>query len=102
MKNNKERIGIGVDIGGSHISCCAVDLNSGKPLVGTQFETRVNNKASKDDIFQTWAKPINLAIEALHDATITGIGFAMPGAFNYKKGIALFEGNDKYEHLFNQ
>ena len=94
-------IGIGVDIGGSHICCCAVDLTSGKPLAGTQFEAQVNNKASKEEIFQTWAKPINQAIGALDGSPISGIGFAMPGAFNYKKGIALFEGNDKYEHLYD-
>lgn len=101
MKNNEQKIGIGVDIGGSHISCCVVNLRSGKPLPNTQFESKVNNKASKEEIFQTWASPINQAIKALNGTPIAGIGFAMPGAFNYKKCIALFEGNDKYEKLYH-
>ncbi len=94
-------VGIGVDIGGSHISCCAVDLTSGRPIKGTHFDKQVDRKASKEKIFETWAIPINQTIQAVNDTSIVGIGCAMPGAFNYREGIALFEGNDKYESLHN-
>lgn len=33
--------------------------------------------------------------------TVSGIAFSMPGPFNYEAGIAMFEGNDKYENLYN-
>jgi len=92
--------GIGVDIGGSHIVCCGVDLRSDELIDGTRFELKLNRKATKEDLFLAWAEPINQTISALGDTAGAGIGFAMPGSFNYKTGVALFTGNDKYEHLY--
>ncbi|MFY0626821.1 MAG: ROK family protein [Reichenbachiella sp.] len=93
------RIGIGVDIGGTHICCSAIDLNTGQPLEGTHFDEKVNSKASKGEIFEAWAKPINKAIKAVDKSKLVGIGFGIPGSFNYQKGIGLYNRNDKYEHL---
>ncbi|MFY0654078.1 MAG: ROK family protein [Cyclobacteriaceae bacterium] len=95
-----KEVGIGVDIGGSHIVCCAVDMGTGKPIEGTVSEEKVNNKGSKDEVFTTWSKAINSTIELIEKASLRGIGFAMPGAFNYKTAVALYEGNDKYENLY--
>lgn len=95
------KIGIGVDIGGTHISCSAIDLKSGQPIKGTQFDQDVNNKGNKEQIFEAWAKPINQVIACVDGNEIQGIGFGIPGSFNYKKGIALYERNDKYEQLHN-
>ena len=41
-----KNIAIGTDIGGSHITCAAVDLVSGKILRETLTERAVNNQAS--------------------------------------------------------
>ncbi len=41
----KQNLAIGVDIGGSHISCAAVDLQSFKILNETRTERSVDNKA---------------------------------------------------------
>ncbi|MEQ6119614.1 ROK family protein [Reichenbachiella sp. MALMAid0571] len=95
------KIGIGVDIGGSHIVCCAIDMASGQPIAHTHAEEKVNNKGSKDEILETWAKAINKTIEKIDIASLAGIGFAMPGPFKYKTGVAMFEGTDKYEKLYN-
>lgn len=96
MKN----VGIGVDIGGSHIVSCAVDMASGKPIEGTLCEGKVNNKGTKQEVFETWARVINTTMGAAGSNLVDGIGFAMPGAFNYKTGVAYYEGNDKYEQLY--
>lgn len=97
----KKNIGIGIDIGGSHIVCCAIDMSSGQPIEGTEVEEKVNNKGAKEEIFVTWAKAINGTINTINKEELIGIGFAMPGAFNYKTGVASFEGTEKYGQLYD-
>ncbi len=95
-----KNIVIGVDIGGSHISSAAVDMDKLQIIDGTLITKKVDNKASKDSIMESWSQAINQSIK---NASLTGlkrIGFAMPGPFVYKTGIAMFETNDKYENLF--
>ncbi len=97
---NNTHIAIGIDIGGSHISCGAVDLNINQLIPGTCFEAKVDNKASADDIFNSWVGAIQKTIAVTGKAEIAGIGFAMPGPFDYAKGIALFERVEKYLNLY--
>ena len=100
-------ITIGVDIGGSHISSAAVNNDNFKIIPETYFSGPVDSKASKDEIIQKWAAIINQTIKALQDTLklssdeTIGIAFSMPGPFQYQTGIAMFEGNDKYEALYN-
>lgn len=93
-------ITIGVDIGGSHVSCAAVDMRTLSIIKGSYFYSIINNKDCKNVILQAWANVINQTLEQVANSVVIGIGFAMPGPFNYKTGIALFEGNDKYESLY--
>ncbi len=93
-------IAIGVDIGGSHISSAAVDMEKSEIIPGSYFHGDVNNKASKEEIFKNWSQIINKSIDLVKDQDILGVGIAMPGPFRYKEGVALFERNDKYETLY--
>ena len=95
-----KNIVIGVDVGGSHITSAAVDLNKLQIVEGTLFSKKVNNKASKDAILKSWSEAINMSIKSVGLTETIRIGFAIPGPFIYKKGIAMFETNDKYENLF--
>ena len=97
---NLGRYIIGADVGGSHILCGAVELASGELLKETLVEEKIDNKASQDVILQSWAKTLNDTISKVNLDQVVGLGFAMPGAFNYKTGVALFEGNEKYESLY--
>lgn len=97
----KDEIAIGVDIGGSHITSGAVNLDKLTIIPGTTFSNKVNNKGSKESIFKDWCKAINRTISSVPIMGNVNIGFAMPGPFHYKTGLAMFEGNDKYEKLFN-
>jgi len=98
---NNRHIAIGIDIGGSHISCGAVDLNINQLIQGTCFEAKVDNQASADVILNSWAGAIKRSIEKVGLNLIAGIGFAMPGPFDYANGIALFKGdNEKYPNLY--
>ncbi|MCB0584869.1 MAG: ROK family protein [Phaeodactylibacter sp.] len=94
-------ITIGADIGGGHIVSAAVNTHSGKIIESSRAYVKVNNKASKEVILETWAKALNQTIEKIDLNRLAGIGFAMPGPFEYKTGLARFEGNDKYEALYD-
>jgi len=96
----KQNIAIGVDIGGSHISCAAVDLVSYKVLRDTVTEKEVDNKASAEEIIGVWAKALSEVMERIPKGQIKGIGFGMPGPFDYVKGISYIKGVAKYENLY--
>ncbi len=96
----KKNIVIGADIGGSHITSAAVDLDKLQIIEGSLFSYKVDNKASKDTILESWSKAINQSIKSVDFPGLIKIGFAIPGPFRYKVGVAMFETNDKYENLF--
>ncbi len=96
-----KNIVIGVDIGGSHITSAAVDLSQPQIIIGTTYTNKVDNKASKEVILDNWSKVIQKSINSANLTGIKRIGFAIPGPFHYKTGLAMFEKNDKFENLYN-
>lgn len=96
----KQNLAIGTDIGGSHISCAAIDLASGKILRETISEKEVNNQAPAIEIISTWADALRKCINKAPEGSVKGIGFAIPGPFDYVKGICLIKGVSKYENLY--
>lgn len=93
-------IAIGTDIGGSHISCAAVDLVSGKILNDTLTERVVDNQSQATKIIAVWADALSAVLEKVSLEKVKGIGFAMPGPFDYVKGICYIRGVAKYENLY--
>jgi glucokinase len=93
-------LAIGVDIGGSHITCAAVDLGSFKVLKETITERAVDNKGAADVILTTWSQALAGIMKQLPQDSIRGIGFGMPGPFDYVKGISYIKGVAKYENLY--
>lgn len=99
--NKPKQVAIGVDIGGSHISCAAIDLESKEYLRNTFSESELDNHAPADDIMQIWGNTIGKTLLAAGKGNVIGVGFAMPGPFDYLKGISLFRGeNGKYENTY--
>jgi glucokinase len=97
--NKIRRYVIGTDIGGSHVSAILVDMRL-KCIVAKSFSKKiVNSHESANTILTQWAKAILEAGSVVDKSEILGVGFAMPGPFDYVHGIAKFEGNDKYEKL---
>jgi glucokinase len=96
----KQNIAIGADIGGSHISCAAIDLSSGKILRETFSERSVNNQAQAAEIISVWASCLTDVLSKIRANEVKGIGFAMPGPFDYVNGICLIKGVAKYENLY--
>ena len=95
-----QNLAIGADIGGSHISCAAVDIESFRILKETITEREVNNKAPAGEIISVWADALSAAISKIPRENLKGIGFGMPGPFDYVKGISYIKGVAKYENLY--
>lgn len=98
MKN--KHISIGVDVGGSHISCAAFDLSNGMRLRGTIQSIPLNNQGTKEEILDSFLGLIQTCINQIGEENLAGIGIAMPGPFDYVHGIGLFSGdNAKFQNL---
>ena len=96
----KKNLAIGADIGGSHITCAAIDLVSGNILRETVSEREVNNQAPAKEIIGVWADALSGSLKKISSDEVRGIGFAMPGPFDYVKGICYIKGVAKYENLY--
>jgi len=95
-----QKYAIGTDIGGSHISCALIDLEHQMILPESRVTLPVDNTASADDILGVWAEAIGESVLGIEIGELAGIGFAMPGPFDYVNGIALFEKVEKYLKLY--
>jgi glucokinase len=94
-----KKYAIGTDVGGSHISCALVDIEKGELVEGTHSEGDVDNKADEATILKSWADVIAKSMKGIDRKELAGIGFGMPGPFEYAKGIGRFAQVDKYESL---
>ncbi|MDP4208649.1 MAG: ROK family protein [Bacteroidota bacterium] len=92
---------IGADVGGSHISCAVIDLETKTVVKGSASSQKVDNKASAEEVLGKWASALNHSIQKIDKSQLAGIGFAMPGPFDYANGIALFTHEvAKFEKLY--
>ena len=96
----KRKYAVGTDIGGSHITCALIDLEHQMILPETRVTCPVDNTATADVILDVWAEAVGESILGIAIDELAGIGFAMPGPFDYVNGIALFERVEKYLGLY--
>lgn len=89
---------LGVDIGGTHLSCALVDVGNDKMVQKSRLEVRVNSNGSADEILKAWKGAVKTACS--QGIKPEGIGVAMPGPFDYENGICAIKGVGKYEALF--
>lgn len=85
---NNKNIAIGADVGGSHITCTAVDLSSGQLLPQTETRTAIAHDEPAEVLFQAWAEALNACYAQIDPPCFAGWGFAVPGPFDYKMGIS--------------
>src|SRR5665647_271107 len=97
MNNN---LVTGVDIGGSHITAALIDLQSHSMIHDSLVRHSINAKGNAEEIIKQWTDAIADCI-SFNPACSKKIGIAMPGPFDYEKGISLIRGLDKYESLYN-
>ncbi|MGJ1263191.1 ROK family protein [Sphingobacterium spiritivorum] len=87
------------DIGGSHITSAIVDTADWSILFESVTRNRVDSSSDAKSIFQNWASNLKETITKSPEE-IKQLGIAMPGPFDYEKGISLMHNQDKYDSLF--
>lgn len=96
MKNTSATYAIGADIGGTHITCAAVHLETGEIVAGARSRSACAHDAPADTILQAWASALNDTLSKTGTDALAGFGFAIPGPFDYRNGIS------RMEHKFPQ
>lgn len=89
----------GVDIGGTHITACMVDTATGRTIEDTCIRKAIDPLQNTGHVIRCWAETI-VACAGKHGGTIDRVGIAMPGPFDYEKGISRITGLHKYECLY--
>ena len=90
---------LGADIGGSHISCALLDAGTLQLLPYSFRRGLMNPHGTADQILQSWSSCIRKTWNSI-GLERSRIGIAMPGPFDYDRGIALMKGTEKYEALY--
>ena len=91
---------VGIDIGGSHITAAIIDLDTHNIIRESFTREHINSKGTAQEIIAAWADAIKKCKSFCPDAS-NRIGIAMPGPFDYEKGISLIKGLDKFDALYN-
>ncbi len=91
-------LSIGADIGGTHITCAAVEIREGRLLEETRSRATYPHDAPAEVILQSWAAALNDTISKMDASQLAGIGFAMPGPFDYRDGTSRMQ--HKFKNLF--
>jgi glucokinase len=89
----------GVDIGGSHITAALVDLEVGSVLPAFSIRKQINAQEDAASIIHVWCEAIGQVFEA-RPYLLKRVGIAMPGPFDYEKGISFIKDQNKYESLY--
>ncbi|WP_158542177.1 ROK family protein [Pedobacter chinensis] len=96
----KKNIILGVDIGGSHITSALVDVTSGQIIEGSWKRERIDSQSGAEAIIAAWCTVMQ---DSLLCAEHSGkIAIAMPGPFDYTKGISYMKGMGKFDALYEQ
>lgn len=89
---------IGVDIGGSHITAGSIDLVKGSLDPSSLSRRELDGGSSADYILDVWSEAILTSINGQQQNMKLGI--AIPGPFDYLKGISYIRNQGKFDALY--
>jgi glucokinase len=101
MAGKGDKVVLGVDIGGSHLTAALVDLESQSIIPNTQVRQSVNTQASPESIIKSWSEGM-LEVMKRGRPFSGKIGIAMPGPFDYREGISFLKGQNKFDSLYGK
>jgi glucokinase len=91
---------VALDIGGSHITAAVVDLTTRIVIPESMIRRGLDHTAPADTLLELWGKTALEAVSRVPTASISGVGIAMPGPFDYQHGISYLE--HKFASLYGQ
>lgn len=91
---------IGVDVGGSHVTCARVETESRQILRASVTRRHVDTNGPADQVMAVFAEAVLAAAGGTMEA-IDGVGFAFPSPFDWENGICLITPEqNKFKHLY--
>lgn len=96
-----QKIVAGVDVGGTHVTVCLTDVSKGELINHSMVRTHVDPSMKKSDIIDAWANAIRESFSKT-GFPVSRVGIAMPGPFDYEKGISYIKDLHKFEHLYGE
>ncbi|MDB5008157.1 MAG: nagK [Mucilaginibacter sp.] len=87
------------DIGGSHITIAVYNRDTNTILKESLTRNELISKGSATGILISWSNAFQQALKNTV-LPVSGLSVAMPGPFDYEKGISYISGLDKYEALY--
>lgn len=90
---------LGVYISGYHITTLIVNLQTREALKSSYQRKAINSRGTANEIIDAAGGVIKQALDQA-GMQITKIGLAMPGPFDYEKGISYIHNNKKHEALY--
>lgn len=92
---------IGIDIGGSHITSALVNGSSYSIKENSFERNKIDSSGAADAILNGWLANIKNTLQKCSSRP-DKIAFAMPGPFDYEKGISLIKNLHKYDSLYGK
>lgn len=89
---------LAADIGGSHITAALIDMQERKMVSSSLLRRPVDANGASDDIITAWSECLLAAKDSID---VSKICLAMPGPFDYEKGISLIKDQGKYQALYS-
>jgi glucokinase len=90
---------IGVEVHLERVETAVIDLHTNSIVQGTSRQTFINAMESLDNLLNCWTATITKTINS-HPGNLKYMGIAIPGPFDYEKGIALMKGMGKFDALY--
>jgi len=87
------------DIGGSHITTAICNTQTNTIVNESIVRVSVSSKDTADNILYAWNTSFLQSVSTAN-LTISGLGIAMPGPFDYENGISYITGLDKFEAIY--
>lgn len=94
-----DRYSVGVDVGGSHVSCAVVDLRTASIVEGSMVNREVDSSRAASEMLSAWGDAVRRSVE-LSGVRPRRAGFAFPGPFDYRLGVSMIAGVGKFERIF--
>lgn len=91
---------IGMDVGGTHITSAVIDVTDMKVLKSSVNKESFDSNLPVNQVMDFWEKSIRLSLSNSGIENVNGITVCMPGPFDYKNGISMIKGQDKYENFY--
>jgi glucokinase len=90
---------IGLEIHIKRIEVAVVDLDSNSIVLGTHVKQFIDSQETLENLLNCWTETIEECLK-LHGSDVDRIGIAIPGPFDYEKGISLMKNMGKFDALY--